>query len=163
MYNIPNSLLPLLALSAFSNAIPRPSPSDPLPLDARNADPGTGIPSDVLDADAAQAQSLACAQISTPPNPSCWDQLGMDSWMTNWNKTTTRCSQSTEAPGCQCGFNEPWGDCFMRMALLANESSCATIASGGAAGCEQPIVGHTVQGPPQIFYGAYSIWGMFAA
>ncbi|CAD6567269.1 MAG: hypothetical protein ASARMPREDX12_000173 [Alectoria sarmentosa] len=97
------------------------------------------------------------------PNPSCWNSLGMTDWMSNWNTTTTICTatQSVLTP-CQCRIDEPWATCFMRLTYEKNRTAnyvCTNLTK--PEDCTAPVPGIVVQGPVEIFYGAYSIWSLF--
>ena len=85
--------------------------------------------------------------ISTFPDPSCWDTLGMTDWMTNWNASTTVCQA-----------DEPWGTCFMRLTYEGNRTAsydCDDLTR--PKNCTQPVSTNVVKGPAEIFYGAYSV------
>ena len=94
------------------------------------------------------------------PDPLCWDTLKMDDWMTNWNATTTVCNATTATAksSCQCQFDEPWATCFMRLTFHGNKTAsygCSNLMRSD--NCTQPLPGNVVQGPAEIFYGAYSV------
>lgn len=102
--------------------------------------------------------------IRTFPDPSCWDTLDMTDWMTNWNNSTTICTatQSVLTP-CQCRISEPWATCFMRLTYERTRTAnyiCTNLTK--PEDCTEPVPAIVVPGPPQIFYGAYSIWSLFS-
>ena len=99
--------------------------------------------------DTANAGEAECRNISPTtagPDPACWNILGMDRWVTEWNTSPQACAQY-----------EPWGNCFMR---LTNNGApvidCLKIRSVDA--CPLPVVGNITQGPAEIWYGAWSIY-----
>ncbi len=78
-------------------------------------------------------------------DPTCWNTLKMDDWMINWNATAWACNT-----------NEPWGTCFMRLTEQTDHVDCLVVVS--LITCPRPVVGAIVEGPAEIYYGAYSIW-----
>ena len=93
------------------------------------------------------------------PDPSCWDTLEMEDWMTNWNTSTTICTatQSVLTP-CQCRIDEPWATCFMRLTYEGSRTAsyaCTDLTK--SENCTPPVPGIIVPGPAEIFYGAYSV------
>lgn len=93
------------------------------------------------------------------PDPSCWDTLKMTDWMTNWNTSTTICTatQSVLTP-CQCRIDEPWATCFMRLTYERNRTAsyvCTNLTEPES--CTEPVPGIIVDGPAEIYYGAYSV------
>ena len=96
------------------------------------------------------------------PDPTCWETLQMSAWMSNWNSSTSVCTTTQDLPGsCQCIYEEDWATCFMRLTFGGNFSarySCTNITT--PQNCSQPFLDDIVQGPTEIFYGAYSIWGL---
>ncbi|MCJ1459986.1 hypothetical protein MMC28_010365, partial [Mycoblastus sanguinarius] len=104
----------------------------------------------------AREKVAACLNTTIPPDPTCWDALDMATWMSSWNTSTAACTAA----------DRNWGTCFMRLTFQGTETetsgayNCTTINAtdmGGAA-CTMPMPGAIVQGPAEIFYGAYSIW-----
>lgn len=97
------------------------------------------------------------------PDPSCWDKLDMTDWMTDWNTSTSICTATQSVPTCQCRISEPWATCFMRLTYERNRTAsyvCTNLTR--PEDCTEPVPGIVVPGPPQIFYGAYSIWSLFS-
>ena len=93
------------------------------------------------------------------PDPSCWDTLDMSDWMTNWNATTTTCTATESGLAtCQCQIDEPWATCFMRLTFATHRTaSYACLDLTKPDDCTTPVPGNIVQGPAEIFYGAYSV------
>jgi len=91
------------------------------------------------------AVAVDCTDTSRTSSPSCWDTLGMDLWMFNWNTTTTACS-----PG------ETWSNFFLRLAFEAPGYDCSTI---GSIFCPAAKLGGTPS-EAHAFYAAYNIYGM---
>ena len=94
------------------------------------------------------------------PDSSCWDTLDMTDWMTKWNATTTVCTatQSPSTSSCQCRIDESWATCFMRLTYARNKTAsymCTDLAK--PENCTAPTPENVVPGPPEIFYGAYSV------
>ena len=87
-----------------------------------------------------------CADVSSQIYPSCWDTLGMDDWIVNWNKVTTTCNKG-----------EMWSSCFMRLAFGETGHDCSTL---GSLNCTAPELGQTPT-EAHAFYGAYNIYGMY--
>lgn len=81
-------------------------------------------------------------------DPTCWETLEMGAWMQTWNTSTKICKPQ-----------EAWGDCFTR--LTHPDSRGATCSSIDVASCPEPKLGQIVQGPAEIFYGAYAVWCTF--
>ncbi len=114
---------------------------------------------------ATQAAIKACRKFNSttsPPDPACWEILRVDIWMSNWNVSTTRCSATQDLlQPCQCMFEEAWATCFMRLTFEENRSAdyyCTDVTM--PKNCTEPLPGHIVQGPAEIYYGAYSIWNL---
>ena len=80
------------------------------------------------------------------PDPACWHALKMDDWLRQWIIGPQACAQY-----------EPWGNCFMR---LTNKgvSGIDCMSTDSTEGCYRPVEGDIVQGPAEIWYGAWSIW-----
>ena len=80
------------------------------------------------------------------PDPACWNALKMDDWLRQWIIGPQACAQY-----------EPWGNCFMR---LTNKGvgGIDCMSTYSSEGCYHPVVGDIVQGPAEIWYGAWSIW-----
>ena len=94
----------------------------------------------------ANSSAANCTDFSNPSGavyPSCWDGLGMTQYMSQWN--------STEA----CNKGEIWSTCFLRLAYGSARYDCSRL---GSLNCTAPTFGGPVT-DPQIFYGAYNIYG----
>ncbi len=112
-----------------------------------------------------KAQIAACRNLTAPqvpfPDPACWDILDMPTWMETWNTSTTTCTslQDLLTP-CQCIVGEPWVTCFMRLTFEGSRSAvyrCTNLSLPGA--CSKPTPNTIVQGPAEIYYGSFSIYG----
>lgn len=115
--------------------------------------------------EAARDATTACRTFSSTlpsPNPTCWETLQMDIWISNWNVTTTQCTATQDSlDPCQCMYEEVWATCFMRLTFEENRGAdydCTDVTM--PANCTKPLPGHIVQGPAEIYYGAYSIWNL---
>ena len=98
---------------------------------------------------AAAALEAGCRNIMPSlagPDPACWRALNMDDWLRQWIIGPQACAQY-----------EPWGNCFMRLTNNGVDGiDCMSTYS--TEGCYPPVVGDIVQGPAEIWYGAWSIW-----
>ena len=99
---------------------------------------------------------------TAPPDPACWQILSMPTWMSTWNTTTTTCGAIQNPLGpCQCNYEEGWATCFMRLTFKTNRTANYTCTNISAPqDCSEPLPGHIVPGPAEIYYGAYSIWSL---
>ena len=96
------------------------------------------------------------------PDPTCWDTLDMQTWLSVWNHTTTTCPivQSPDEM-CQCKYGEPWATCFMRLTFAKNQTAkyqCSNVTAPQE--CSKPTPGSITSGPAEVYYGAYSIWSL---
>ena len=94
-----------------------------------------------------------CYNLTQGLNASCWDlvprNIGMEAWLTRWNKTTDTCQQG-----------EMWANCFMRLAGLPSSASkpirCDVI---GYDVCPTPTLELFDSLTAPKAYGVASIWG----
>jgi len=114
---------------------------------------------------ATRAAITACRTFhstTSQPDLECWERLRVDIWMSNWNVNTTRCGATQDlVEPCQCMFEEAWATCFMRLTFEGNRSAdyyCTDVTM--PENCTEPLPGHVVQGPAEIYYGAYAIWNL---
>lgn len=77
-------------------------------------------------------------------HPSCWDTLGMNQYMQKWNYTAQACKK-----------REIWSTCFLRLTYQKTGYDCSRL---GSLNCTAPQLGGPIT-DPQIFYGAYNIYG----
>lgn len=127
-----------------------------------SAAPGAGPP--IYSSSQNNAQTLPATTTTTTTNsstpnctdlssntgatyPSCWDSLGMNEWMFNWNFTTKTCE-----PG------EIWSTCFLRLAYGSAGYDCSIL---GSLHCSAPRLGGPIQ-DARVFYGAFNIYGKHA-
>jgi len=112
-----------------------------------------------------EARIAACRDLDASlvpfPDPECWDILNMSKWMETWNTSTTICTslQDLLTP-CQCFVGEVWMTCFMRLTfegIRTADYQCTNISMLGS--CSKPAPHAIVQGPAEIYYGSFSIWG----
>ena len=88
------------ALLSFAAAAPFPDSVYSASLEARQA-PSCNIGTQVNNADLYDS--------------SCWNDLGIMSYLTNWKATTT------------CGPSEPWSTCFLRLATKQTSYDCTQL------------------------------------
>lgn len=94
-----------------------------------------------------------CQSVTLGLDASCWNSvppnLGMESWLSRWNTTTTTCNP-----------DERWANCFMRLANVTTNTTqpirCDLI---GPDVCPQPDVGVFEAASAEVSYGIASIWG----
>ena len=75
------------------------------------------------------AKPVNCTDISLSAsyNSSCWDQLNVPSYLTEWQATTPICNaSSTSDHGC-CKETEYWANCFLRLATGVTGADCTTV------------------------------------
>lgn len=121
-----------------------------------SAAPGAGPPDYSSSQNNAQTLPTTTANSSSTPNcadlsagtgatyPRCWDSLGMNQWVFNWNFTTKACE-----------LGEIWSTCFLRLAYRTPEYDCSTL---GNSKCSAPRLGGPVT-DAHVFYGAFNIYG----
>ena len=94
-----------------------------------------------------------CQNLTEGLNASCWDSVppnvGMETWLNRWNKTTDTCQ-----PG------ELWANCFMRLAGLGvNVSKPIRCDLIGYNVCPMPTLEVFENVTAPVGYGVASIWG----
>lgn len=121
-----------------------------------SAAPGVDPPNYSSSQSNARTPSATTAKSTSTPNctdlsnstgavyPSCWDILGMDEWMFEWNSATMTCKGE-----------EIWSTCFLRLAYGSAGYDCSTL---GNLKCVAPQLGGPVT-DARVFYGAFSIYG----
>lgn len=56
-------------------------------------------------------QAANCTNIDSPPHPSCWDTLGVSSWLSQWANQHRNCTGSNIAQLSEA--NNSWAACFL--------------------------------------------------
>lgn len=114
-----------------------------------NATPLTSPPQTLVPRDAV----TDCQNVTLGFNASCWDliprSVGMESWLSTWNRTTTTCK-----PG------ELWANCFMREAgVTTNTTAGIRCDLIGTDVCPEPSTEVLESASAEASYGVASIWG----
>ena len=135
---------PLLFLLCFCPLLLSAAPGVAPPTSAGSQHVAPIVPAT---ATAANSSSPNCTDLSATTgvlNWTCWDTLGMNQYMFNWNYT---------AEACKSG--ELWSTCFLRVAYGSDGYDCSRL---GSLNCTAPRLGGPVK-DAQIFYGAQNIYG----
>ncbi|KAL8709838.1 MAG: hypothetical protein Q9220_005454 [cf. Caloplaca sp. 1 TL-2023] len=59
---------------------------------------------------------------------SCWNDLNIADYLTNWNKTTPDCKTNNGDGSDCCVAGESWSTCFLRIATASAGLSCDTLS-----------------------------------
>ncbi|CAD6593028.1 MAG: hypothetical protein ASARMPREDX12_006664 [Alectoria sarmentosa] len=95
-----------------------------------------------------------CQNVTLGFNASCWDliprSVGMESWLSTWNRTTTTCKPS-----------ELWANCFMREAgVTTNTTAGIRCDLIGTDVCPEPSTEVLESASAEASYGVASIWAL---
>ena len=78
-------------------------------------------------------QSVNCTDPDAIASGSCWEELHLAEYLTNWNKNRPICKTTdgtTEDGAHCCAFNEVWSTCFIRLAIGNHGYNCLNINEG---------------------------------
>ena len=72
-----------------------------------------------------------CTEFSSPAdyNSSCWDQLNIPSYLTEWQATTPTCNASSADINACCKATENWASCFLRLATGVKDGDCSVLGA----------------------------------
>ena len=68
-----------------------------------------------------------CTDLEADLDAECWSALNLPEYLTGWNKTTPTCKDNSGDFDKCCKVEEPWANCFLR------------LASGVADACHHPV------------------------
>ena len=79
-------------------------------------------------------QPVNCTDVSPSAgyNSSCWDQLKVPSYLTEWQATTPTCMVGSTSNTVCCKVTEYWANCFLRLATGVTGGDCSVL---GAPSC----------------------------
>ena len=60
-------------------------------------------------------------------NSSCWDQLNVPSYLTEWQATTPTCMAGSTSNTVCCKATEYWANCFLRLATGVTGGDCSLL------------------------------------
>ena len=60
-------------------------------------------------------------------NSSCWDQLNVPSYLTEWQATTPTCMAGSTSNKVCCKIKEYWANCFLRLATGVTGGDCSVL------------------------------------
>lgn len=96
-----------------------------------------------------------CTDISSPAgyNSSCWDQLNVPSYLTEWQATTPTCKANSANNNACCNITEYWANCFLRLATGVKGGDCSVLG-GPSCNYSAQISPNLLSSPtaPQINY-----------
>ena len=78
-------------------------------------------------------QAVNCTDPNAITSGSCWEELHLAEYLTNWNKDRPICTtiDGTPEDGANCcAFNEVWSTCFIRLAMGNHGYNCININPG---------------------------------
>ena len=88
-----------------------------------------------------ERSELVGAECTSPINISftCWNQLGIPAYLTQWAATHPTCTSAANETDC-CISGEPWSTCFMRLAYAFDSSHYAVYGLNctGFGSCQEP-------------------------
>ena len=90
-------------------------------------------------------------------DPSCWDLLGLETFLNTWKTNTPVCPPGPTTGNC-CGATEAWSTCFLRMYQPESGTDCTSISSCAFS----PSLAEIPQGSTmtaQVHYIIYNIYG----
>ena len=65
-----------------------------------------------------------CTDLRADPSTLCWDELNISDYLDNWNQTTPACEASGGDGSDCCNPQEPWTNCFLRLAYGSAGFDC---------------------------------------
>ena len=96
-----------------------------------------------------------CTDISSPAkyNSSCWDQLNVPSYLTEWQATIPTCKATSANNNACCNVAEYWANCFLRLATGVKGGDCSAVG-GPSCNYSAQISPSLLSSPtaPQINY-----------
>ena len=109
---------------------------------------------------------LVGSECTSPTNISvtCWYQLEIPTYLTQWASTHPTCTSATNETDC-CISGEPWSTCFMRLAYAFNSSHYAAYGLNctGFGACQEPPLAPLPSGITiQEFYVLNTIYSINA-
>ena len=78
-------------------------------------------------------QGVNCTDPNAITSGSCWEELHLAEYLTNWNKNRPICTTINGTPedgATCCAFNEVWSTCFIRLAMGNHGYNCININEG---------------------------------
>ena len=88
-----------------------------------------------------ERSELVGAECTSPTNISvtCWYQLEIPTYLTQWAATHPTCTSANNETDC-CISEEPWSTCFMRLAYAFDSSHYAVYGLNctGFGSCQEP-------------------------
>lgn len=78
-------------------------------------------------------QVVNCTDPDAITSGSCWEELHLAEYITNWNKERPICTTIDGTPedgATCCAFNEVWSTCFIRLAMGNHGYNCININEG---------------------------------
>ena len=75
------------------------------------------------------SKPVNCTDVSPSAgyNSSCWDQLNVPSYLTEWQATTPTCMASSTSNNVCCKVTEYWANCFLRLATGVTGGDCSVV------------------------------------
>lgn len=95
-------------------------------------------------------QGVNCTDPNAITSGSCWEELQLAEYLTNWNENRPICTTVDGTPedgATCCAFNEVWSTCFIRLAMGNHGYNCININEGT---CPNFQVGASTS--PQVRY-----------
>ncbi|KAL9580989.1 MAG: hypothetical protein Q9212_004157 [Teloschistes hypoglaucus] len=109
--------------------------------------------------------SDACSSSPSPGamSPECWASLDMNDFLTNWT-TTTVIGNAPMIGTIYCKPKEIWAQCFLRFAYGQQRQPAAPMdcSTPTSKSCKSPFDVPADPTSPEYYYGAYSIFAVFA-
>ena len=88
-----------------------------------------------------ERSGLVGSDCTSPTNISvtCWYQLGIPAYLTQWGVTHPTCTSANNETDC-CISGEPWSTCFIRLAYAFDTSHYAVYGQNciGFMSCQEP-------------------------
>lgn len=78
-------------------------------------------------------QAVNCTDPNAITSGSCWEELHLAEYLSNWNENRPICKtiDGTPQDGANCcAFNEVWSTCFIRLAMGNHGYNCININPG---------------------------------
>ena len=70
-----------------------------------------------------------CTDLKADLYAECWSALNLPEYLTGWNKTTPTCKNNSDDISNCCKVDEPWANCFLRLASGVTDACYHPVAS----------------------------------